>query len=99
VAYPECLTINYMLDVNSDNKFYSLIPLYVETFGEDIISKRLDFQKPDYIVVSNDNMYLYKFSEFGVDYATNVMKKIENDYLLVKIFDTGMKFKIYARKN
>ena len=35
LVYPEGLSINVMCNRDSDNKFYSLIPLYIETFGED----------------------------------------------------------------
>lgn len=95
VVYPECLAVNFLTGIGSDNKFYSLIPMYVETFGENLIISRLDFIKPDYIVTSNYDTSNYYFSEFGVDYALNIKKYIEENYTLIKEIGEDLTFKIY----
>ena len=97
VVYPECLAINFMTGRNSDNKFYSLIPLYVETFGEELITKRLDFIKPEYIVISNYNTSNYYYSYFGQDYAGGIYNYILKNYSLEKEFGKNLMFMIYKR--
>ena len=97
VVYPECLAINFMTGRKSDNKFYSLIPLYVETFGEELITKRLDFIKPEYIVISNYNTSNYYYSYFGQDYAGEIYNYILKNYSLEKEFGKNLMFMIYKR--
>lgn len=95
VIYPEFLSINVLSNRMSDNKFYSLIPLYVEVFGEDLIIKRLEFTKPKYIILTNSDMSAYGFKYFGIDYAQKVQKWIENSYSLKDILQNDLEFKIY----
>lgn len=97
VVYPEGLAINVLSERKSDNKFYSLIPLYVETFGEDIIINRLKRTKPNYIIISNYDTSLYYYSSFGLDYAQEVLKWIEKNYSLETIIQDGWAFKIYRK--
>lgn len=97
VVYPECLAINFMTGRKSDNKFYSLIPLYVETFGEELITKRLDFIKPEYIVISNYNTSNYYYSYFGQDYAGEIYNYILKNYSLEKEFGKNLMFMVYKR--
>ncbi len=97
VVYPECLAINFMTGRKSDNKFYSLIPLYVETFGEKLITKRLDFIKPEYIVISNYNTSNYYYSYFGQDYAGGIYNYILKNYSLEKEFGKNLMFMVYKR--
>ena len=95
VVYPECLRINVLSNRRSDDKFYSLIPLYVETFGEEIIINRLNITKPEYIVINNYNTSAYYFKEFGTDYAQNILKEIEKNYTLQIVINDEYDFKIY----
>ena len=97
IIYPECLAINFMTGRKSDNKFYSLIPLYVETFGEELITKRIDFIKPEYIVISNYNTSNYYYSYFGQDYAGEIYNYILKNYSLEKEFGKKLMFMIYKR--
>ena len=99
VVYPECLKINVLTERKSDNKFYSLIPLYVETFGEETIIKRLNITKPEYIVINDYDTSAYYFKEFGIDYAQNIKKEIENNYKLETIINDGYEFKFYKLKS
>lgn len=92
---PECLSINILSNRNSDSKFYSLIPLYVETFGEDLIVKRLEKVKPEFIIINNYDTSAYYFKNFGKDYAQNILKWIENNYKLDSIIQDGWEFKVY----
>ena len=96
--YPEGLIVNFLANRDSDNKFYSLIPLYVETFGEELIAKRFDYVKPKYIVISNYNTSNYYYSSFGQDYAGNLYKYIVNNYTYEKGIGENLRFSIYKRK-
>lgn len=97
VVYPEGLFINVKTNRKSDNKFYSLIPLYVETFGEDLIIRRLEITKPDYIVISNYDTSSYYFREFGKDYALKVYDWVQKNYALETTINDTWVFKIYKK--
>ncbi len=88
-----------MTSRDSDNKFYSLIPLYIETFGEDVIIKRLNIVKPEYIVISNYNTSNYYYSYFGQDYAGEIYGYIISNYDKQADFGRKMSFIVYKRKN
>ncbi len=97
VVYPEGLCVNFLSSRESDSKFYSLIPLYVETFGEGVITKRLEITKPDYIVISDYDTSAYYYTKFGQDYATNIYDWIKNNYKLDTTIDGGMIFEVFTR--
>lgn len=99
VIYPECLIVNFMSGRDSDNKFYSLIPLYVETFGEDIIIGRLDITKPEYVIISNYDTSIYYYSHFAKDYAGRVFSYIQDNYEYQNSIGENLVFTIYKRKN
>ena len=84
----------------SDDKIYSLIPMYVETFGEDIIIKRLENLNPKLVVISNYNTYNYYFKEFGVDYAIEIAKYLNNSdrHQFDIIENNRMEFNIFVKK-
>ena len=96
VIYPECLGINILAKRKSDDKFYSLIPLYVETFGEEIIIKRLEITKPEYIIINNYDTSAYYYRQFGIDYAQDIMKWIKENYKLETTIEDGWTFKIFT---
>ena len=95
VVYPEGLAINILANRESDNKFYSLIPLYVETFGEELIIQRLKLIKPQYIIISNYDTSAYFFKQFGLDYGINISKWIEQNYMLETKINDKLEYKIY----
>ena len=99
LVYPEGLVVNFLTGCPSDNKFYSLIPLYIETFGEDLIIKRLEIKKPKYIVISNYNTSDYYYAHFGGDYAGELYLYIINNYELKKQIKNEFYFQIYELKN
>ena len=98
LIYPECLAVNYLAGRASDNKFYSLIPLYVETFGENLIMERLFITMPEYIVINNYDTSLYYYSKFGEDYAGRIMGYIKENYQLVRTIGDEFKFDVYRIK-
>ena len=95
IIYPEGLYLNVINNRESDNKMYSLIPLYVETFGEDLIINRLEITKPEFIIINNYDTSLYYYKEFGKDYAKNIYKWIEDNYKLDSTIEDKWVFKIY----
>ena len=99
VVYPECLNINIKSNRESDNKIYSLIPLYVETFGEDLIIKRLEQTKPEYIVINNYDTSAYYYKKFGDDYAKEIYKWIKENYKLKYMKLTAQSWKVTYKEN
>ncbi len=98
IVYPEGLSLNIFSERKSDNKFYSLIPLYVETFGEEIITARLENFKPEYIIISDYDTSDYYFKSFGEDYAVNILDYINNNYNHIKTIGDKFSYRIYKRK-
>lgn len=99
LVYPEGLAVNFLSNRASDNKFYSLIPLYVETFGENLIMDRLYIKQHEYIAITNYDTSLYYYSKFGIDYAGRIMDSIKTDYTLVKTFGDDFKISLYRLKH
>lgn len=97
LVLPEGLVINFMTNRASDNKFYSLIPLYVETFGEELIEKRLEKFKPDYIVLSNLNTSNYYYSYFGQDYAGKIFEFVLENYTKQANIGDKLIFTVFKR--
>lgn len=99
LAFPEEPMLNFALNRNGDSYLYSLIPMYVEVFGEEHIITRLRNTNADFVVVSNFDTGSYGYRRFGNDYAVNIMNYIENSY--TQVFETkkGLKQRIYRRKD
>ncbi len=99
LCLPEAPMLNFLAQRDTDNYLYSVIPMYVEVFGEYNIIKRIDENKPEYIVISGWNTNSYYFSYFGNDYALGIMNYINEKY--EKVFETnyGISHRIYRRKN
>lgn len=98
LVYPEGLIVNFLTSRESDNKFYSLIPLYVETFGEELVKKRIELIKPKYIIITKYDTSHYYYSTFGEDYALNVMEFAKKMYKNVAENSENMIYSIYKRK-
>ena len=98
LVYPEGLGVNLTSGRRTDDKFYSLTPLYVETFGEDIIIKRLELTKPECIVISDYDTSLYYYKEFGKDYAIRIKDYIKKNYRQDAILSDGLTFEVYRRR-
>ena len=95
LVYPECLAVNFLTNRSSDNKFYSLIPLYVETFGENLIMDRLYITEPEYIIINNYDTSVYYYTKFGGDYAGRIMDYVKGNYSLIKTIGEEFKFEVY----
>ena len=99
LVLPEGLSVNFLTGRPSDNKFYSQIPLYIETFGENLIIERIKRFPPRYIAITEYDTSNYYYSFFGKDYAKEIVKHIRKNYVLEKVFNDGIRIEIYKAKN
>ena len=95
LVLPEGLIVNFMTGRQSDNKFYSLIPMYVEAFGDDTIVERFKITKPNYIVISNYDTSNYFYKEFGKDYGQKIYDYIISNYNKEASIGSEFKYTIY----
>lgn len=98
VILPEGLLINFLTDRKSDDFYNSLIPLYVESFGEDKIIQHFKKTKPEYIVFNNWETKDYYFNYICDNYATNFCNYIAQNYTREKVLDSGFRYLIYKKK-
>jgi hypothetical protein len=89
--------INFLSNRPSDDKYYSLIPNYVETLGEDNIVSDLTKHSPDYIFINNRDCSDYGFRYFGSDFGFKVNGFIMQNYKFVKSFGNGFIINVYRR--
>lgn len=98
VIYPEGLTINFLADVKSEPYYNSLLPLYLESFGEDKFVSVVKDSSPDFIILTSQNMHEYGADYICENYAFTFCKELEDNYnLLDDIFD-GFRYIVYGRK-
>ena len=71
VILPEGAVINFFTQRPTDNFYTSLIPLYVEVFGDKKLIEHFSKTKPKYIIFSNYDNYEYHFSYICKDYAVS----------------------------
>lgn len=69
VIFPEGLMINFLTDRKSDDYYNSMLPLYTESFGEEKIVEHFENNKPEYFILTNENMKDYGFNNICNDYA------------------------------
>ena len=98
VIFPEGMMINFLTDRNGDDYYNSLIPLYVETFGEDKIIEHFKSDMPEYIVFNNQSMRDYYFQYICNDYALDFCGFINQNYTLEKVIDNEFRYMIFKRK-
>ena len=98
VIFPEGMMINFLTDRNGEDYYNSLIPLYVETFGEDKIIEHFKSDMPEYIVFNNQSMRDYYFQYICNDYALDFCGFINQNYTLEKVIDNEFRYMIFKRK-
>lgn len=98
VILPEGALINFLTGRKSDDFYTSLIPLYVEVFGEDKIIEHFKQTKPEYIVFNNWNTQDYYFKYICEDYALAFCSYVNENYKQAKVIDKGLRYLIYKRK-
>lgn len=98
VILPEGALINFLTGRRSDDFYTSLIPLYVEVFGEDKIIEHFKQTKPEYIIFNNWNTQDYYFKHICEDYALAFCSYVNKNYTQEKVIDKGLRYIIYKRK-
>ena len=98
VIFPEGLLINFLTERKSDGYYNSMLPLYIESFGEDKIIKYFEQNKPEYFVLSNQNMKNYGFNFICNDYAFKLCGFIAENYNQIETIDYGYRYLIYKKK-
>lgn len=99
VVFPEGPLINFFTNRKSDNYYNSLIPLYIETFGEDKLIQHFEKTKPEYIIFNNWNTKEYYFKYICTDYALSFCSFVAKNYTQVKLIDNGFRYLIYKKHN
>lgn len=99
VILPEGTFINFLTDRKSDNYYNSLIPLYIETFGEDKIVKHFAQTRPEYIIFNNWDTGDYYFHYICQDYALSFCTYVVKNYTREKTIDTGFRYLIFKKNN
>jgi hypothetical protein len=99
LVMPEGVMLNFLTGRDSDNKYYSLLPLNIESFGESNIINDLKKNPPDYIFINNRNTSDYGFKHICNDYAFNLCSYIVQNYQFEKMIGSDLKIKIYKFKN
>lgn len=98
VILPEGLIINFLTERQSDNYFNSMLPLYIESFGEKNIINHFEGNKPEYFVLSNEKMDNYGFKYICYDYALGLCSFIKENYDHIKTIDNGYRYLIFRKK-
>lgn len=98
VILPEGAMVNFLTDRPSDNFYTSLIPLYVETFGEDKIIDHFKKSKPEYIVFNNWDSSDYYLKYICQDYAQSLCNFVAQNYTKEKTIGSSFKYLIFKRK-
>lgn len=99
VVLPEGQLINFLTDRKSDNYYNSLIPLYIEVFGEEKIIEHFEKTKPEYIIFNNRNTKDYYFSYICNDYAFAFCSFVTANYTQEKIIDKGFRYLIFKKNS
>jgi hypothetical protein len=100
LVLPEGPMVNFLTGRASDDTYNSLIPLYVETFGEKKIIKDLSTNMPDFIFLNNRNCFDYGYNYICHDYALEICRFIKKNYTFEKKFGNKNKFVtlVYKKK-
>ena len=98
VIFPEGPFINFLTNRKSDNYYNSLIPLYVETFGENKLIEHFKKAKPEYIIFNNWDTKDYYFEHICNDYAFSFCHFVAENYTQKKIIDKGFRYLIFQKR-
>lgn len=98
VIYPEGLTVNFLADVKSEDYYNSLIPLYAESLGEENFINVLKESKPDFVILTNQNMYEYGAEYICDNYVYGFCNTLGEKYQLLDDINDGFRYIVYGRK-
>lgn len=99
VIYPEGLMINFLTNRKSDGWYNSMLPLYVEVFGEDKFIEHFQKSLPEYIIFNNKNMKDYYFEYICKDYAVGFCAFVNENYRQSAVISGELNYLIFKRKS
>ena len=82
LVIPEGQLISFLSERKMNNQFHSLIPIYIEAFGENKIIGILRENPPNYIIILALHQKSYGKSFVCKDYAEQICTYINNKYTL-----------------
>ena len=90
--------INFLSDVKSDPRYNSMTPLYIEALEEKNYVDIINNQKPDFVILTNQNM-----AEFGAEYvcdsyALTFCDALNEKYYAADDINDGFRYLIFGRK-
>jgi len=97
LIYPEGLIINFLAGVKSNDYYNSLIPLYAESIGEQKFVDLLDNMKPDFVILTNQNMKEYGSEYICDNYAIGFCQELEEKYTILDDINDGFRYLILGR--
>lgn len=98
VIFPEGAFINFLTNRASDNFYISMLPLYVESMGEENIINHFKKTKPKYIIFNNWNTKDYYFNYICDDYAIGFCSFVAENYKQEKVIDKGFRYLIFKKR-
>lgn len=100
LIYPEGMIINFLSknNIKSDDYYNSLLPLYLESMGEEKFQKVLDEKNPKFIILTSQNTSDYYFNHICTNYAFNFCNQVEQEYQQEATFNGDIAFKIYRKR-
>ena len=97
VIFPEGMTVNFLANRKYDDFYNSLLPLYVETFGEEKIIEYFKENKPDYIIFNNLNMKDYYYEYICQDYALDFCEFVKENYKSETVIDNIFRYIVFKK--
>lgn len=100
LIYPEGMIINFLSknNIKSDDYYNSLLPLYLESMGEEKFQKVLEEKNPKFIILTSQNTSDYYFNHICTNYAFNFCNQVEQEYQQEATFNGDIAFKIYRKR-
>jgi hypothetical protein len=79
-AFPEGLIFNYLTRTHSASPYTAFLPTFFAVFGDTILES-LRERPPDFVLLVERSTPEHGYTYFGVDYATEVLGWIEDNYV------------------
>ncbi len=79
-AFPEGLMFNYLTRRESASPYTAFLPTFFAVFDGAILES-LQEKPPDFVLLVERSTWEYGYRYFGVDYATDVLQWIEENYI------------------
>ncbi len=99
VIYPEGLVINFLTGIKSDDYYNSMLPLYIESLGEDRFINSIQTEKPEYIILNNKSTAEYGANMVGEDFALDFKNYVLENYELIEDMDNNFRNLVFHIKN